>query len=130
MSEKDKESSPGGPGKHFIAPLGYIEVAGSREALQKAAQEITKLRKENELLKRELEKRKAGGKESWDYSHLGEDEKTVVDAYLSGEFSRASVEEVCKTLEKEHGRKEGTFGEIYRRLKDYGTLELVGNAPI
>ena len=57
-SNKQEKSSKGGSGTHGFAPLGYVEVAGFREALQKAADEITRLKKENELLKKQLKKAK------------------------------------------------------------------------
>ena len=120
---KKKKPSRGSSGTYGVAPLGYVEVAGSREALQKAASEITRLTKENRLLKKELEKKDS--LESWNSSHLNETEQTVIEAYLRGDFEGRAVKDFCQQLSQKHGRSLHTYRQAYNRLKRYGTFDLL-----
>lgn len=130
---KNKESgskesrSKSGAGTYGIAPLGYVELSGIREALQKATDEISRLEGENKKLKERLGSLGAGGKspeskKAWDYSHLGETEQLVIRAYLKGEFRESGVPDTCRRLSRIHGRKAGTYRKVFARLRDYGVL--------
>jgi len=130
QSDKKSKSDRSVAGTHGVAPLGYIEVAGSREALQRAAEEITRLKKEIRSLRRHHENTiknlntEASGS-SWDYSHLEEAEKIVIQAYLRGDFHKDSIRAVCHLLSNKHGKSENTYKRAYQRLLQYGTFLLI-----
>ncbi|MFQ6674374.1 MAG: hypothetical protein ACE5GH_06280 [Fidelibacterota bacterium] len=58
--DKHKKSTKGSAGTYGFAPLGYVELAGTREALQKAAEEIIRLKKEVRQLKKKVATLKRG----------------------------------------------------------------------
>ncbi|MEE9166567.1 MAG: hypothetical protein V3U24_03770, partial [Candidatus Neomarinimicrobiota bacterium] len=62
---------------------------------------------------------------SWNYNHLGEDEKVVIQAYLDGEFENSTPRETCMNLERKHKKPDEYYQKIYKDLENYGTLELI-----
>ncbi|MFQ6676179.1 MAG: hypothetical protein ACE5LH_07520, partial [Fidelibacterota bacterium] len=61
-------------------------------------------------------------REGWDYSHLGETEKAVIEAFIRGDFSTLGLQETCAKLAREHGRKVSTYRKVFAKLRDYGVL--------
>ena len=128
--KKETKSIRGSSGTYGVAPLGYIEVAGSREALQKAAKEITSLKKEIRSMRREIKKvlensRPTTSRIDWDYSSLEDMEQIVIKAFLRGDFKKNSVKKVCQRLSSKYGKKEKDYRRIYQKLMNYGTLHLI-----
>ncbi|MFQ6616268.1 MAG: hypothetical protein ACE5HZ_05800 [Fidelibacterota bacterium] len=127
MKEKNSRSKDR-PGTYGFAPLGYVELAGIREALQKATDEISRLERENEKLKNRLKKPGPGpvqAERGWDYSHLGETEQRVIEAFLRGDFRKIGLQETCRRLSRKYGRKDTTYRKVFAKLRDYGVLSRI-----
>lgn len=127
-SKGNKAEKPSGrTGTYGLAPLGYVELSGIREALQKATDEISRLEKQNETLRRRLKssepgKEQAKSRQGWDFSHLGETEQLIIRAYLKGEFRQSGLVETCRKLSRRHGKKASTYRKVFAKLRDYGVL--------
>lgn len=64
-------------------------------------------------------------KASFDYSHLGETEKIVIEAYLKGDFDRYGIRETCRRLARKYGKAESTYKSRYAEMKRLGTFDLL-----